>query len=578
MARRLRMARSMRTASGEAPKTLHQSSYDAPRRIHRTTIDFGALDLAADVRLAFAEAFWMHYGMLSTKKTILVRWRWVNEFCRFVDETSAVECLADIDGDMLVRYVEWLNSQVNAKGRTWSKNSRSGAYSTIRVLLQWIERCRPELLIGIDYPSSPFPFRNHSSQPKARMPAHALRALLKACNKDIAMIRTRRAAAEAERANADGSQYTLGTLLNYFDEHFDGIVPPYLNLVGEGSYAARRALARFGGVKAVEPCLYPRPESLFPYYVAILIHTAGNPDPIAEIQCDCLQALPLLSEREAIVWFKSRSHRMQRRTFNKADPFQPPSLVREILEWTQPLRRLASAEHRDRLFLYKTSRGVRSLVSGSMKKFIRGFCERHKLARFSLDSIRPSVLEGFYIASGDLRKTQAVANHSDLATTIRYVETPLVKAKNDTRIAALQHAFVEHLEQRDEKSDIVSAKGAPSDLPAGSVTTMFGFDCRNPFDGIAPGSRRGELCTNFMGCFACPNAVIPDDPNTLARLLQTRDHFRAGEMMLHPARWEIYYQPLLQILEQDILPRFGAAQLASAEVLVQALPPLPELR
>ncbi len=54
-------------------------------------------------------------------------------------------------------------------------------------------------------------------------------------------------------------------------------------------------------MKQVEPYLYPRTESLLPYYLAILIHTAGNPDPIAELDRDCLQPLPLLDDREALV-------------------------------------------------------------------------------------------------------------------------------------------------------------------------------------------------------------------------------------------------------------------------------------
>ena len=107
---------------------------------------------------------------------------------------------------------------------------------------------------------------------------------------------------------------------------------------------------------------------------------------------------------------------------------------------------------------------------------------------------------------------------------------------------------------------------------------MFGFDCSNPFAGVAPGSRRGELCTNFMGCFTCPNAIIAQDPMTLARLLQARDHLRTSATVLHAARWKAFYQPLLQILEQDILPRFGTDERASARVLIRELPPLPELR
>jgi hypothetical protein len=81
-----------------------------------------------------------------------------------------------------------------------------------------------------------------------------------------------------------------------------------------------------------------------------------------------------------------------------------------------------------------------------------------------------------------------------------------------------------------------------------------------------------------MGCFTCPNAVITPEPLTMARLLQAHDHLRAAAATLHPARWQASYAPQLCILEEDILPRFAAREIASAESLLPQLPPLPELR
>jgi hypothetical protein len=107
---------------------------------------------------------------------------------------------------------------------------------------------------------------------------------------------------------------------------------------------------------------------------------------------------------------------------------------------------------------------------------------------------------------------------------------------------------------------------------------MFGFDCRDAFAGVAPGTRRGELCTNFLGCFTCPNAVITADASSLARLLQAREHLRAASGYVHPARWEAIYAPPMRILEEDILPRFSARELTAAEPLRGTLPLLPQLR
>ena len=555
------------------------SRHDAPRRVCCTIIDFSSLGLPEDVRLALAEAFWGHVGIRG-ERSILTLWSYIKTFDRFVRESGVLGGLADIHRDLLVRYIEWLNRQCRPDGRPWTKSSRAQAYTTLRTLLQWLERCRPGLIASIEYPFNPFPWRNRDSQPRSPIPARELRALLKACEADIAQMRAMRETVAKQRSAAEETLDTLAGLLRHIDRHFGGIVPSTRELSCAGQRAVRLALARFGGLKQVEPYLYPRAVSLVPYYLAILIHAAGNPDPIAELQCDCLQALPLLDDRQALVWFKPRANSIQRRTFSIADRFEPPALVEEILQWSERLRSLAPAQLRNRLFLFKGPRGVGALSSGTVKRLLKAFCDRHDLPRFTLAGIRPGVLSSFYRVSGDLRRTAAVANHANLSTTVRYVDTPQVQAQHRARIATLQSAFMGHIEQRRVVSTAESfaSPGRGVAPPAGEVVSMFGFGCTDPFAGIAPGTHRGELCTNFMGCFTCPNAIITPDPATLARLLRARDHLRAAAGALHPARWEAFYGPQLRILEEDILPRFSASELAAAQPLVAQLPPLLGLR
>lgn len=562
-----------------SPGGIQPVRHDAPRLVRSTVVDFTSLRLPEDVRLALAEAFWAHFGIRS-ERSIHVYWFYIKTFDRFASESGALVTLADVHRGLLVRYVEWLNVQCRPGGQPWTKSSRASAYTTLRKLLQWLERCRPGVVASIEYPFNPFPWRNRDTPPRSKMPARELRAVLKACETDIAQIRVTREGATAQRSITDGTLGTLGGLLQHIDRHCRGIVPTAHELSRAGLLPVRAALARFGGLSQVEPCLYPRAESLLPYYLAILIHAAGNPDPIAELERDCLQPLPLLDDRQTLVWFKPRANAVQRRTFGITDCFEPPALVQEILQWNERLRPLAPNAQRNRLFLYKGNRGVSALSSSNIKHMLKAFCKRHGLPRFALASIRPGVLCSFYRASGDLRRTSAVANHAQLATTVRYVETPEVQAQHRTRIAALQSAFIGHIEQC---QSTVAAEPAvlhesSAAFPHGELVSMFGFGCTDPLAGTAPGTHRGELCTNFMGCFTCPNAIITPDPPTVARLLQARDHLRAVATTLHPARWQTFYAPQLRILEEDILPRFAARELAEAQLLLAQLPPLPELR
>ena len=212
------------------------------------------------------------------------------------------------------------------------------------------------------------------------------------------------------------------------------------------------------------------------------------------------------------------------------------------------------------------------------------FVARHHLPRFTFAAIRPSVLTAFYRASGDLRQVKAIANHAHLSTTVGYVEGAEVEAQNRVRVAALQNSFVGHIKHPQLIKMPASvdhrrpARAIRLTAARGAVVSMFGFDCKDAFSGVAPGTRQGQLCTNFLGCFTCPNAVITADASSLARLLHARDHLRAASEYLHPARWQAIYAPQLQILEEDILTRFSARELAIAEPLRGTLSPLPELR
>lgn len=577
-ARRKPMARLIRSKAAAARSEGGAVRPDAPRLVLRTVVDLSSLNFPEDVRLALAEAFWGHFGVHSDR-SIHAHWFYVKTFDRFARETGTPKRLADLNRDLLLRYIEWLNKQCGPDGQPWTKSFRSHAYGALRTMLQWLERCRPGIVASIEYPFNPFPFRNRDRTPASKLPSRELRALLKACEADIAQIRAARGAGAAQQGSGtDDTPQTLGGLLRYIDQHFGGVLP--IARERRRHEGVRIALARFGGARQVEPFLYPRAESLLPYYLAILIHTAGNPDAIADLRRDCLQSLPLLDDRQALLWFKPRAGSFQRRTFSTTDPFDPPALVRDITKWNERLQPLAPPAQRDRLFLYKGLRGVTTLTSAATKHMLTAFCKRHGLPRFALVSIRPSVLAGFYRATGDLRRTQSLANHANLATTVRYVDGPQVQEQHRERVAALQGAFVGHFVERGAAASVAAPAVTETDAPppAGRVVTMFGFDCLDPFAGMAPGTRKGELCTHFMGCFTCPSAVIPADPPTLARLLQARDHLGAAAATLHPARWESFYAPQLRILEEDILARFSAREIAAAKQFLRQLPPLPDLR
>ena len=550
-------------------------------------VDFSSLQLPASVCQVLAEAFWNQVDV-KCDRTVHGYWFNLRVFARFVAETHTVQGLADVRSELLVRYIEWLNAQRGQDGEPWSKATRYATYTTLRTLLRWVQRCRPEVLGEIEFPYNPFAWKNRDSRRVEKLSAQTLRAILKACEQDITRVRAVRETANQEVAAVSSSEIdsisTRGGLLHVIDRHFGSILPSWPKLRGPGLTSFKRALSNHGGGTRIRECLYPVSGALLPYYLAILIHTAGNPEAIASLRCDCLRPVPLLDDRESLVWAKPRAGALQQRSFRSTDSFEPPTLIREILQWTQRLRPHVAARDRDRLFILWANSRVAALSGTLASHSLPAFFTRHHLPRFSLASIHPTVLSMYYRASGDLRQVAVVANHAHLSTTVGYVESPEVEAQNRVRVATLQSAFLGHVEHPQDNDGLPNrTRSAPSSaccrpLPAIAAVSMFGFDCKDPFAGVAPGTRRGELCTNFLGCFTCPNAVITADATSLARLLQARDHLRAATGYLHPARWEAIYAPLLRILEEDILTRFSAKELAAAEPLRGALPALPELR
>jgi hypothetical protein len=566
------------SSRGSAPRTL-VPPLDAPRRVLRTVLDFRTLHLPRDVASALSDAFWHRIGA-GPLQTTLDHWGRIRFFGQFNQQTHAVRRLADLQGDILVRYIEWLNAQRTARGTPLGKATRSSTYSSLQKLLQWLVRCRPGLLGPIAWPVNSFPWRNRDTCRRNTISASELREILKACEHDISRLRLMREEGRQLRASARATGATYksapGALLDFIDAEFGGVLPP-TPILFRTHHHLYTYLFKHGGVNVIEPYLYPNAYGLLPYYLAIVLHTAGNSQAIAALSADCLQTIPLLEDREILVWEKPRASRVQRRSFRCSDPFEPPALVRDILEWNRPLRARVPHRQQDRLFLLKTRFGPTAATRVKFVAALRRFIAAHALPPFTFSSLRPSVLTALYRSSGDLRAVKEMANHVSLSTTVGYVHGPEVAAQNSVRMAALQSALVGHIEY---PAGPPSAPPAPALDPSalGAAVSMFGFSCKDPFSGVAPGMHRGSLCTNFLACLTCPNAVIPTDAPTLARLLQARDHLQASATHIHPARWAAIYAPQVRILEEDLIPRFPARQRPEAERLRAALSPLLPLR
>jgi hypothetical protein len=175
-------------------------------------------------------------------------------------------------------------------------------------------------------------------------------------------------------------------------------------------------------------------------------------------------------------------------------------------------------------------------------------------------------------------KTQVLANHVSPDTTRRYVDRPVVRAAQAIELGRLQARFVAAIRSGDlDLSSGQSNRGEHSPIVSTQNATASGFICADPLAGIAPGESKGKLCTAWLGCFTCPNAVIPLEADTLARLIRMREALSEARAGMAPDRWHLFYAPKLEILERDVLPRFSTTVHAAAMERLKATPPVPPI-
>jgi len=384
----------------------------------------------------------------------------------------------------------------------------------------------------------------------------------------------------------------LGVFLAVLAQRHDGLLPEYGDQIA-GDTSCRRmrpAIGHHGGTERISRLLHATPDSITPHMIAIGVQLFANPDALRTMRRDCMSEDLLLEQYVHVTWYKGRAGRVQRRRFLRGRSMSVPNLIDRVLALTAPLVPHAAPEDQDKLFLVVVRHGPdddspRAGVIPPRQSFAQRFVARHGLVdrrgkplRLTLSSLRPTGLTPAHAALGhDVIKTQALANHADPEQTRRYVSQPVIRAEQAAGLARLQGRFVEAVRRGSGLAKQGSqADEAPEEIDARNATAS-GFVCSDPLSGIAPGQRKGRLCTAWLGCFICPNAVIPLEAETLARLLRVRAALAEARPRMALDRWQLLYAPKLEIIERDILPRFTAGLHAAAVAMMDRVPAPPPI-
>lgn len=546
---------------------------------------FGRLPMAAELALAFRH----HLGDKATS-TRFGTYRRLHLWFTFIAEhDDAITSMRDVDTALLRAFI------VSLDDKPWTKASRHSAWSCIKQLAAWLQRNKPELVHpDLDIPFNAFPRKNAETPPRAALSRNEMERVLAAARMDIAaswatfqagraaLARVDRAAIAAEDDLARLDLDDIGVLLAVICDRFGGVVPATRAMLKRktGLWRLHFAMLRHGANRKVAAHLHLMPETIVPYMIAIGAQTYANAEALRLLRRDCMSEHLLLDGRVLVTWSKGRSRREQRRSFLKDKSFSVPTLIEQVLAMTAALIPHARPEDRERLFLIdnmNSSRIVAVMPDYLVSAQVRRFVDRHGLRddrghplRLSIATLRASGLTLAHERLGhDILKTQALANHATPDTTQRYVDRPLVRQAQAIAVGALQARFVEMVRG---EPDAETPEQPDVDVRHASAS---GFICADPMAGVADGQRAGQLCTAWLGCFTCQNAVIPLDVEMLVRLNATRSALIDARNGMAPDRWRLLYAPKLEILERDILPRFpDALHEAAADRTLPVLPPI----
>ncbi|MBV8717975.1 MAG: hypothetical protein JO020_03290 [Chloroflexi bacterium] len=548
--------------------------------------DFGEFADFPNLYRNVAAAFNRHCGALK-RTTRNGHFRGIHQFFAFLREQRSSGARVDMPGELrtetLQAYAAWLQRP------TLTIHTQAGYYgATIRVLGE-LRRFRPSLFDHLVVPRRQFPGVGlaRATRSTRKLDRQRLEALRHAAWREVQAIwsdfsRGQMLLAEA-RKRLDAEQRPpnlrdLGEFLVYVEREFGGVLPRFHR--GHDQRLIE-LVKRHGGTLVIARCLYTTPETLAPFLILIGADTFANSDALRAFRRDCVRPYPLFEGSYLVRWDKGRSSGQQQRQLSGAAPSSVPRLVERLLALTQRLVPHAHPDEQDRLFLcrvrkkrHRASLVENTVLKETLRKLMRRWDIRDangRLLQFNLAMLRPSGLTLLYRQRRDLIGVSRAAGHSSLAVTVRYVLDPETERDNDLFIARRQ-SELPRINGKRTGGDV--ERPATPEQPAQGV----GFACAEPMEGRSPRARPGELCPEWLWPLTDPGLVIPNDARFLARLLQLQRHLRAARHEMRADRFNLVYLPLLELIDEEIVPRFTDADVVEdAEALVDVLAPLPDL-
>jgi hypothetical protein len=315
-------------------------------------------------------------------------------------------------------------------------------------------------------------------------------------------------------------------------------------------------VAACGGLQYIRSLVYLTTGDVFPFYMAVVTQTGGNPMAIRLLELRCIEPHPLRSDLEFLCWDKKRAKSEQRQDFPIGKRWSAPNIVRRLLKLNESIRLDARSSMKSMVFLARGLRRDEPEVPSvqSFHNYLAAFLDRYKIQEFDFEDMRTTVARVLHGDFHDIEIPKRRLNHRNVKTTSRYTSIEEFPLRWHDKITEFQGILVsrggaEGVSKRNDGDEGIVRKPAE---------TVFGFGCRDPYagaDGVTP---KGTRCINFTGCSTCAGSVIPlDDPRIISRILAAKVALEAAQKdaLVHgwSGRFEAVYGDTLSIINTTIL-------------------------
>ena len=514
--------------------------------------DFGK-HFDTDITRTFAKVFYERCSKLGlgSRENMLGG---ANKFFTYLKEVGAIS-FKDFDRKYLSSFAIWIDN------KELSVSSKYAIYQQIELYFKEIKKIKELNLSELKIPANPFKVTNADRKPPKTLSSEEIKKILSICYSKIDETMQEFRYTQDKLMELDSlGDYEFERKYIYHVTHYFYKKYGYLPLLTELPVTERIHIKKIGGVDEINRRLCPNPHTLFPFYLVLLIELAANSDAIRQIKVDCISEDPLFEDRCFVNWDKARAGKEQKRNVFKKKKYGAYQIIQYLKELTQHTRKYIKEEDKDSLFVIRGEYESNKLSVVIPKRFndeAQKFIKEHKLDfNFAPSDIRPTVLTEIYRARKDVVSVSKVANHKSINTTLLYIVNEETKKENREYLSGKQSEIFEKIlnkneNQENESIDVDNAQNV-------------GFSCKKPIVDK-------KICVNWMAELTNPELIIPADSKYLSKIIALENSIKNAKNLMEKDRFSLLYAPILNVIENEILPKFDKKIIAESKILAKEI-------